>query len=294
MTAGYTVVAAAAIAVLLLLAAASPGDDAQHAASPIASALGSDGPDPPDLQLRQAIAVADMTAACMTRLGWHYTPDPEPVPVIPDPGLPPVPWAERWGFGVSTAAGGAPPSPLPDRNADHAAALSPTRRAQYLAALHGSTTGPGCHPAAVEAVHGVRERALEPLRGAFADLASTIDADPSMVEVRSRWMRCVRDATRELGLASTDLDRRRLVGRLLDAFAAQTARSGTPAELVAVRARERRVAVGVARCEAAFSAGYARVARPHELRFVREHRTALAAARSELQAAEARLPAVPP
>src|SRR6185312_12074130 len=77
--------------------------------------LGSDAA----LDERRSVAVAVLTTACMRRLGLEWTPVVATVPTVPDADLGPVAWADRWGFGISTAV--AQPTRQPDMDPNLAA-----------------------------------------------------------------------------------------------------------------------------------------------------------------------------
>lgn len=234
----------------------------------------------------------------MRALGMPYRPVPQPAPPIPDPGLGPVAWAERWGFGVTTSVGVRPVAEVADPNAAYAAALPPDAAVVYRTALFGTDGASGCHGAANEQVHGLRARLLAPLDADLAALGRAVDADAAMIAVRDSWSACIRPAADALALAGSDRDRDRLPDALIAAFAgrlrALRPSSTGPPTLGALQAFERRTAVRIARCEAAFAAGRAVVAAAHESRFVREHTAALAAIGRSIRDAEAALPDEPP
>lgn len=291
MRAGYLATALAvlgAVAFSLVL-----GVGRTPAPASVAAALGFDGVEDPGLGRRRALEVARQTAACMAERGFPYQAIPAPEPAIPDPGLDPVRWAERWGFGVSTAAGLPEPPPLPDANAVYAAGLDATARGRYGRALHGDDDDPGCLTAATQTVYGLRERRLAPLRDELITLEHAIESDPAMKPVRGAWQACVTQVVAGLGVDSS-MDRASLPSALLHAFVARLAHDrADPARLARLRAVERRVATGVARCEAAFMAARAGVALAHEGAFVRAHADALERIGSDILDTEARYGASP-
>lgn len=66
------------------------------------------------------------------------------------------------------------------------------------------------------------------------------------------------------------------------------------AGLIALQVEERRVAMVLAGCDAAYEQARAEAAAPIEAAFVSEHRAALAAIGAGIRAAEAALPTLPP
>lgn len=267
-----------------------------HGSAPrtVARALGLDGPDAPELDRRRAAAVAALTAGCMGEHGLPYPAIPEAPLVIPDASLDPEAWAARWGFGVSTSVGTSTAARTETLAEDPVATLlasaDATERERYVQVLHGTEQDPGCLGRATEAVYGLRERLLQPVRGALEALDASIETDAAMGAVRSTWVTCTGQATEPLGLPREAPDRRRLPGRLLAWFGERSATVTAVADRDALVALERRVAVDVARCETAFVAGRASVAEPHEAAFVAAHRQALEAIGASIRATEAAYP----
>ncbi len=254
----------------------------------IAEAIGA--PTGPELDERRALAVAQRTQGCMAALGFAFDAVPEPPPAIPDAHLAPVAWAERWGFGIATSVGLAVRPAPPDPNAQRMASLPEPARATYVAALYGDgQDDPGCHGAALEAVYGLRDRALAPLRSRLDALQRAIDADPGVPAVERAWDGCVRG----LGIARTE--RATLVERMRRSFSERTAAVlGDERLVAAVAAEERGIAAGIARCEVAFGAGMAAVAAPYEARFVATYHALLERIGARIRAAEAAYPVSPP
>lgn len=246
-----------------------------------------------ELDRRRAEAVAVLVAACMGSHGLRWTPVPEPPPAIPDPQLGPVDWARRWGFGVSTTVGRPEPTPVKDPNLASVADLPPAERAAHLRTLHGDGSSDGCQAVASEAVYGLRDRLLAPIRPALQALDDRIAADPVAARVGAIWRACVGPVAPGL-----PADRRTLPGALLERFAGRSAAIDRGihgvAALAALQADERRVATTVARCEADFTAARAGAAAPHEAAFVDEHRAMLASIGAAIRAAESALPTMPP
>lgn len=261
----------------------------------VADVLGIDGPDAPDLDRRRAGAVVAMTSRCMAARGLPYPAVVEAPPWVPDASLDPEAWAARWGFGVSTSLSGPAASASTPAAPDPLAALlttqGPAERARYVAALHGTEHTPGCLARATDAVYGLRERLLAPLRGPLGTLDTAIDRDPAMRVVRNAWGSCVRRAVEPLDRFPDPPERERLAERLIAWFAARAGDTGDAASRVALAGLERRTAVDVARCELTFSAGRARVAQPHEAAFVAAHRPELLAIGASIRATEAGYPA---
>jgi hypothetical protein len=265
--------------------------DAADRPTTVAAALGLDRADRA-LDGRRAEAVAVLVADCMRRRGLHWTAVPEPAPAIPDERLDPVAWAKRWGFGRSTMVGSRGDTASVDANAAAIEANDASVREAYRRALHGDDGSPGCHATATDAVFGVRDRLLAPLRPALDALDARIAADPKTQRAAAAWRTCVGPVT--AGLAA---DRRSLPGALLERYDAQVRRLAglrSIAGLVALQADERRVATVMAACEVAFGAARASAAGPHEAAFVAEHSVALASIGAAIRDAEAGLPTLPP
>jgi len=258
----------------------------------VAAALGVEMP-AAELDRRRAGAVAVLVADCMTRAGLRWDPVPDPGPGIPDPGLGPVAWAERWGFGVSTLVGRREPAATADPNMTALDAAAPAVRDAYRRALHGHRGTSGCHAMATETVYGLRDRLLEPLRADLAALDRQIAADAGSARAVAAWRVCVGPVAN--GLA---VDRRSLPGALLTHFVARVTALGPGgryvADLEALQGEERRVATVVAGCEVAYAAARATVASAYEAAFVADHREALAGIGAAIRAGEAALPTLPP
>lgn len=291
MRAGYLTFALAALG--LLLVGALAGLPAPRAGS-VEASLGLDGGDASELERRRALEVAQRTASCMRSLGFAYDPIPEPSIAIPDAGLDPIAWAERWGFGVTTSVGAWPDAAQADANAARAERLPVDERERYARALHGDGTAAGCHTMATTAVYGLRARALAPLRPHLVELERTIDADPGMDRVRAAWTRCTRSAIAPLGSTTISPDRERLPAWLLGWFAERLQATSSERDRADARALERWVAAGVARCEAAFARDRTAVATPHEAAFLRIHGVAVTRVGVMIRAAEARLASLQP
>ena len=263
----------------------------------VRSALGLDGADPPGLDRRRAEAVERVVAACMARQGFPYHPVADPGPAIPDAELDPIAWAERWGFGVSTAIGWTQAAPsLRDPNVALAERLGPAEAQRYRAALIG-TEGQdgGCRAAGADTIHGLRQRLLAPLSQPLSALQAAIDRDPRTRTVRTAWVACIRRAADTIGIRAGDRTRDRLVPVALDVLARRLAALAPDDEtgLARLQAAERRSAVSIARCESSYAAGRAAVAEPYEAAFVRAHRADLRRIGAAIRAAEAALPNLP-
>ena len=247
-----------------------------------------------DIDRRRSEAVAVLVARCMQRHGFPWRPWIDAPPAIPDADLAPVAWAERWGFGVSTMIGRAPRVSPPDPDLAALAALPPAKGARARDALYGAGDGDaGCKGSANDAVHGLRDRLLAPLRPALTDLAARIAADHLAVQAADAWRACVRP------IADGDVpERPTFAERLIARFSAEVQRlAASPAAMAglsALQADERRVATALARCETAFAETRAAVAAPHESDFVARHRDELVAIGAAIRDAEAALPTLPP
>jgi hypothetical protein len=225
----------------------------------------------------------------MAALGLSYDAIPKPPPPIPDAHLDPVAWAARWGFGIATSVGVPAPTLAPDPNADRLATMDAAERARYLVALYGEGRGDdrslGCHGTAVDAVYGLRDRALEPLRERLAALHAAIDHDPAIPVLDADWDTCIRS----LGIPLTE--RSTLIERLLRSFTERTAAvQDDPRVVAAVAEEERRIASGIARCEATHAAGMAAISAPHEAHFVATYRSLLVRIGARIRSAEAAYP----
>ena len=249
----------------LALAIATPIAAPDHEQGPVLRAL--DLERGSALDARRAAAVADAAERCLAGHGVMADVPVEAPPSIPDADLDPVAWAERWGFGVATAAQ-LPPVGVP--------AVAP-------APLDGLERS--CRDAAADEVYGLRDRLLAPLRPALEALGATIDADPASRAADAAWVDCARRATEE---EVTDLPRPTAPGRLDVLRAWFAARSMDPDPwLVAL---ERRVAASIARCDVLRVEGRRSAAAPHERAFVRAQRDALARIGAAIRAAEATYP----
>ena len=113
---GYAVALAAMVAAVVTLVAVLPATAPPPLPRTVAEALGDDPVRDRLVQRRSAEAIAVRTADCLRGAGFPVVPVIESDPPIPDADLPPVAWAERWGFGVSTAVDAPVPSPQPDPN----------------------------------------------------------------------------------------------------------------------------------------------------------------------------------
>lgn len=247
-----------------------------------------------DIDRRRREAIGVLVARCMTRHGFAWAPWVEPPPSVPDPDLPPIQWAERWGFGISTVIG-RPRSVEPgDPNLTVLATLGPDQRDALRRALYGFRGERGCQTAATEEVYGLRERLLAPLRPALDALDAHIATDPEAITIASTWRTCVAPVTG--GTASAD--RQDLPGRLMASISDRLATlSRTPAALAglaALQADERRSAVVLARCEEAFAAGRSVVAAPYEAAFTAAQDDPLRRIGAAIRAEEAALPTLPP
>jgi hypothetical protein len=295
MRAGYLVVALAVLVAALLGGLAGWLGGPEPGPGPIAVALGLAGREAPDLERRRAQAVADATASCMAAQGLSYPAVAAAAPTIPDAELGPLDWAARWGFGVSTSVGAPVAAADRDPAAAWLAALDARKRTTFARALYGDGSVPGCQAAATDAVYGLRTRALAPIAADLAQVETAIDADRATVAVRSRWQACVAGLVTELGATATPLARSTLPGLLLARFAERTDAVRTdPSALAGLQEAERRTAVTMARCEAAFARERARVAERHEAAYVARHGAELARVASIIAAAEAAYPSVAP
>jgi len=262
---------------------------AVHRPATVAEALGLDAADP-TLDDRRASAVAALTAACMARQGLTWRPVPERGLEIPDPELDPVAWADRWGFGVSTTIDRpAPPGALDANMAAFEAMPAPAKSA-YGAALHGSPGRPGCHETASQAVYGLRDRLMRPIRAELDALDAAVAADQGIASAVAAWRDCVSGVS-----SGFIIDRRSLPGALLQRFASRTMsmKPGSRA-LDDLQAEERRVAGVVARCEVAYASARSQVAARHEAAFVATRKEVLAGIGAAIRSGEAALPTRPP
>ena len=277
----------------LWLASSAFSARATPAPMTVAAALALDE-DGLDIDARRSEAVAVLVARCMQGRGFVWKPWVEPPPTVPDADLEPVAWAERWGFGVSTFAGRLPEAQAQDPNLTALAGLPLADRTRYRNALYGTReSDPGCLRSGNDAVFGLRDRLLTPLRAALADLDARINADPGALDAVAAWRACVAP------IAGNDLpERRSFAERLIARFDGQVQGLGaTPASMVglfALQTEERRVAAILAGCEAAFARTRDAVATPFEAAFVAQHRDGLARIGAAIRDAEAALPTLPP
>jgi|GEM_PF-3310075 len=160
----------------------------------------------------------------------------------------------------------------PDATMDERRVLAVAMRTRAcMAALHGDGAGQaGCHGRALDAVHGLRDRALEPLRERLDGLRMSIEQDPAIPALDAGWDACV---------------------RMERSFTERAAAVRSDPPLVAeVAKEERRVASGIARCKATYTAGMAVIAAPYEARFVATYRSLLARIGLRIRSTEAAYP----
>jgi hypothetical protein len=241
------------------------------------------------LDERRSQAVAVLTTACMRRLGLEWAPAVDPMPTVPDADLDPVAWADRWGFGISTAVAQASSPPQTDANLLAVAAMPAAAESVYRIALHGTSDRPGCHETASATVYGLRDRLLAPLRSALDGLEAEIASDPAALRALAAWHECVAAVS-----GGATIDRRSLPGAVVQRFIGRMSAVRDARDLGALQAEERRVAGVLARCEARYVDAKAAAAAPHEGAFLARHREALQAIGAAIRAAEAALPTLPP
>jgi hypothetical protein len=278
--------AAAVVTLVVLAAALSPVPTRSE--GPLAAALGLSGG--PELDRRRATTVAVLTATCMTAAGHPFQPWVEPPPLVPDADLDPIAWAERWGFGISTADEPLP-GPAIDPNLATIAALPTAQRLEATRDLFGSADQVGCQPQATDRVYGLRERVLRPLRPGLTALGVRIEADPVVIDARAGWVDCVtpwlpHEAPGPSG--SGDLEPLRAW------FARRAATAVDAAMRRVVQADERRAAAAVARCDERLQRDRRRGAARHEQAFVSRHRAELGRLAAVIRREEAAYPLVGP
>lgn len=251
----------------------------------VAAAMGLDAPGVVrDLDRRRAAAVAWHTARCMAGRGFVHIAVVEPDPEIPDGDLDPVSWAERWGFGISTAVLLPARPTTTDRNLVRISAMAPEARRAALQALLGDDRVVGCAATAGRTVHGLRDRELAPLRSEFAALAAAIEDAAETRVALDRWRACV----------GTDTDRRDYLASLLDSFRRRAeGLQARPSAMAALQAEERTAAATVARCESAYGAARARVRERMEATFADRHRATLSAIGARIRRVESAYPDLP-
>ena len=241
------------------------------------------------LDERRAIGVAALTTACMRRLGLEWAPTVDTVPTIPDADLDPVAWADRWGFGISTAAAGPSAQPDADPNLAGVAAMPAAAQSVYRAALHGASDRPGCHETASATVYGLRDRLLAPLRPSLDALEAEIASYPVALRALACWHDCVSEVS-----GGATIDRRSLPPAIVQRFIGRVSALRDTRDLPALQAEERRVAGVLARCEVHYVEAKAAAAARHETLFLATHHEALRAIGAAIRAAEAALPTLPP
>jgi hypothetical protein len=246
-----------------------------------------------DIDRRRAEAVAVLVARCMTQHGFAWTPWVEPPPSVPDPGLAPIPWAERWGFGISTVAGRPRPAEPGDPNLTTLGTVGPDEREMLRRALYGVRGRSGCRDAANDEVFGLRERLMAPIHPDLVELDARIAADGAAVSLLSAWRACVAPVMSGSSAVERSEVPARLMAGISDRLAGLIQTPAAVARLAALQAEERRAATVLARCEEAFSAGRSLVAAPFEASFTREHGDELRRVGAEIRAAEAALPTAP-
>lgn len=237
-----------------------------------------------DLDQRRAVAVAWHTARCMAGRGFVHVAVVERPLDIPDDDLDPVAWAQRWGFGISTATSAPAAREVPDPNLARIAALPPATRRSALRALFGDARRTGCAALAGAAIHGLRDREFAPLRGALADLAAAIERDPEVLAAMTRWRVC----------AGARAPRHEHLVSLIGEFGRRAAAARERAEaLIALRREERHVATMIARCDQSYAADRTRVRARREAPFVERHRVMLEAIGARIRRTEAAYPSLP-
>jgi hypothetical protein len=259
----------------------------------VADALGLDRVEV-DIDARRSEAVAVLVARCMAAHGLPWEPRIEPPAAVPDPDLEPIAWAERWGFGISTLVGRHMAEAPHDPERVSIETLPREDRDGYRAALSG--TGPtdvGCQRAATDAVYGLRDRLLAPLKPGLTDLDGRIAADGAARQAVEAWRRCVAPIA-----DGRTPERRTFATTLVQGFVTRSAMLGLgppgATGRLALQVEERRVAATLARCEAAFVKARADVAGPYEAAFVAQHGAELERIGAAIRDAEAALPTMPP
>ena len=247
-----------------------------------------------DVDRRREEAVAVLVARCMTGHGFSWTPWVEPPPSVPDPDLAPIPWAERWGFGISTTVGRVAAVESADPNLATLGAIGPDDRDSLRRTLFGDRDGPGCQAAASDTVFGLRERHLAPMRPLLDELDGRIAADPQARSLVSAWRACVSPVTSGVSTAERSEVAARVMAGISDRLAALPHAPTAIGALGALQAEERRQAAVLARCEQAFAAGRSVVAAAYEASFTLEHGEELRRIGAEIRAEEAALPGLPP
>ena len=255
---------------------------------PLATAL--DLESGPALDRRRAAAVAAITTACMQAAGHRFEPWAEPAPTIPDAGLDPAAWAERWGFGISTATEPVPPAPI-DPNLRRLAHLSQPQRARLIADLYGDSARTGCQPRANDTVYELRERVLAPLRADLTALAAKIEADPVFAKASAGWITCVRAGLPTQVRAPT---RPGALEAVHEWFVQRAGAASSGADLGVIQADERRTATAIAHCDAVLHEARRRVAASYEAAFVARHRDRVERLASAIRRAEAAYPSNDP
>lgn len=292
MRAAYAALVLGVVGGLALAASVLSGGSA---ASPttVAEVLAVDVPGS-DIDRRRGEAVAVLVARCMMRHGFPWTPWVEPSPPMPDPDLAPVSWAERWGFGISTVAGGPRSAQPGDPNLRTLGTVGPDERDGIRRALFGDRWLRGCQTLSTDEVYGLRRRFLAPLRPALDELDSSIAADPKAVALASAWRTCVTPVTSGISSVERSEVPARLMAGISDRLAALGQTPAAVAGLAALQAEERRAAAVLARCEEAFSAARSVIAAPYEAAFTLEHGDELRRVGAEIRAEEAALPTLAP
>ena len=247
-----------------------------------------------DVDRRRGEAVAVLVARCMTRHGFSWTPWVEPAPSVPDPDLGPIPWAERWGFGISTIVGRVAAVERADPNLVTLGALGPDDRETLRRRLFGGRDRPGCQAVASAAVFGLRERHLARMRPLLDELDERIAADPQARSLVSAWWACVAPVTNGRSTVERSEVPARVMTGISDRLAALPQAPTAIGGLAALQAEERRAATVLARCEEAFSGGRSVVAAPYEASFTLQHGDELRRIGAEIRAEEAALPTLPP
>ncbi|MEM9711496.1 MAG: hypothetical protein AAGA17_04675 [Actinomycetota bacterium] len=200
---------------------------------PLTQAMGwaERGPDSEEEFAEQEREIQELTAECMTALGFEYQPVEQPGGSFYDPTADlDVEWgsrefAEQYGLGMSTffereqEAFAVDDEEFVDPNQDYVESLSDGEREAFYEALHGespeideswteeeiqeafeSFVPTGCDSEARAEVYGpgyfggLGSEAMQEFNDLQQDLYQRIEADPRVVEMQAAWQACMTEA----------------------------------------------------------------------------------------------------
>jgi hypothetical protein len=148
-----------------------------------------------DVTAARIAAAENLTAGCMKREGFEYSPAPPELRfgrgTASDPNDPE--FAAEWGFGISMLAFPESMQPIPDDpNEDYVASLTPNDRRAYEAALQGTEQNEfqdGC--VVVSARQASADLGLDDAVTAIREVEEAVESDDAVGAARAEWALCM-------------------------------------------------------------------------------------------------------